>query len=148
VVGLRPADPEPLAVLAEQRADVGREVGEEVARILVLGDPPARQLRLEAVDAAAAVRVDQPAQEGPRERVHDRALPVGEHDRPLVLAPRARLRKEVQPAAVIRRDADAALPADVVHAHADSGQHGAGGRHTCGDDRGIIGIEPEHELRS
>ena len=40
VVRLRPAHAEPLAVLAEQPADVGREVGEEVARILVLGTRP------------------------------------------------------------------------------------------------------------
>ena len=44
-VRLRPADPEPLAVLAEQVADVRRAVREEPAWIGVLRDPPARQPR-------------------------------------------------------------------------------------------------------
>src|SRR5918995_1916742 len=66
VIRLRPPDPEALAVLAEQRADVGGEVREEIAGIGVLGDPPARQCRGEAVDDPAAVGVDEPAEEAVR----------------------------------------------------------------------------------
>jgi hypothetical protein len=60
VVGLRPAQTELLAGRAEQAADVRRQVREEPARILVLGDATARKLGLEAVDGAAAVRMQQP----------------------------------------------------------------------------------------
>ena len=64
----------------------GRHVREEPARILVLGDATARQLGLEAVDGAAAVGVQQAAQEPPRMLLDDPLLPRLEHDRPLVLA--------------------------------------------------------------
>src|SRR3954451_1618487 len=74
-VGLRPADPQTLAVLAEQAADVGGPVGEEVARIGVLRGAAARQLRLEAVHGAAAVGVDQAAEEGLGSPVEDHHLP-------------------------------------------------------------------------
>ena len=60
---LRPADPEHVAVLAEDPADVCRVVGEEVADVRVLGDAAARELRLESVDAPRAVRMDQAAEE-------------------------------------------------------------------------------------
>ena len=73
LVGLRPAQAELLARRAEQPADVRGHVREEPARILVLGDAPARQLGLEAVDGAAPVGVQQPAQELPRVLLDDRA---------------------------------------------------------------------------
>jgi len=98
---LRPADAEPLAVLAEERADVCRQVREEVARILVLGDPPARQLRLEAIDRPAAIAVDQTAQELLRVAVDDLPLPIREHDPAQVLAARTGLRKHSIPALTV-----------------------------------------------
>ena len=66
-------------------------------RIGVLGHATARQLRLEAVDRTAAVGVDEPAQELARELVGDLALPRLEHDRPVVLAAGAVLRKCLEP---------------------------------------------------
>src|SRR3954468_2140916 len=92
-VGLRPAQPEPLAALTEEPSDVGRQVAEEVARIGVLGHAARGQARLEAVDRPAAVGVDQAAHEGPRIALDDLALPRREDDRALVLATRPHLGK-------------------------------------------------------
>src|SRR5215207_2612131 len=54
-------------------------------------EAPARQLRLEAVDHAAAVGVDQAADELLRVCVDDRALPVGEDDPAICACGPARL---------------------------------------------------------
>jgi hypothetical protein len=69
----------------------------KVARVGVLGDAAARQRRAEAVDRAAAVGVDQAADEVAGVAVDDRLLPGFERDRTLVLATRAVLREGVQP---------------------------------------------------
>ncbi len=82
---------------AEQGADVRRQVREEVARIGVFRDAPARQLRLEAVRRPAAVGVDQAADEVARISVDDLLLPVLERDLALVLAATAVLREGEQP---------------------------------------------------
>ena len=55
----RPAHAEHVARRTEQPADVAGQVREEVARVGVLGDAPAGQRCLEAVDRATAVGVDQ-----------------------------------------------------------------------------------------
>jgi hypothetical protein len=70
---------------------------EEVPRVLVLGDAPARQLRPEAVRRAAPVGVDEPAQELARVAVDDVALPGLEDDRAEVLGPGAVLRERLEP---------------------------------------------------
>jgi hypothetical protein len=93
VVGLRPADPDPFAVLAEQPADVGQEVREEVARIAVHRDPARGQARGEDVVDTTSVGVDQPAEEPLGMLIDHRALPIGEHDRPVVLQARSVLRE-------------------------------------------------------
>src|SRR5918992_633315 len=97
-VRLRPANPEPLAVLAEQPPDVVRPVREEPPRIGVLRHPPARQPRREAVDRAAAVGAQEATQELPRMAVHDLALPAGELDLAVVLAARTVLGERLRPA--------------------------------------------------
>src|SRR5438067_7845711 len=88
VIRQRPPDAEQLAVLGEDRADVGGEVREEVARIRVRPSPADGKVDREAVDGAAAVRVDEPADQLARMRVRDLSLPVDELDAPLVLLPR------------------------------------------------------------
>ena len=55
-VRLRPAHPEPLALLAERRADVVGQVREEPARIRIFGHAATRELRLEAVEPSGSRR--------------------------------------------------------------------------------------------
>src|SRR3954454_12530319 len=85
-VGLAPANAEQLHVRAEDRADVGRLVGEEVAGVGVLLRAAARQLGGEAVDRAAAVRVDETAHQRAGMSAGELELPVGELDLSVVLA--------------------------------------------------------------
>ena len=59
MIRLRDADPEQLAVLGEDVADVLGNVREEVADVGVLGYSSAGQLCTEAVDRPATVGVDE-----------------------------------------------------------------------------------------
>src|SRR3954453_19381166 len=93
VVGLRPAHTDLIARRAEQPADVRGHIREEPARIFVLGDAPARQLGLEAIDRATAVRVQQATQELPGKLVDDALLPGLQRDRTTVLASKPVLRE-------------------------------------------------------
>src|SRR5947208_1519086 len=86
VVAPRHADP--IERGGEDRLDVVRLVAEEVARVLV-GLPPDD----DTVDHPATVGVDQSADQRPRMLLDDRALPVRQHDRPLVLLARTVLRQ-------------------------------------------------------
>src|SRR5829696_8715230 len=70
------AQPELAARRLAQVEDVARAVRELVADVLVTAGP---------VHEDAAVGADEPAQQRPRRRVHERALPGLEHDRPVVL---------------------------------------------------------------
>ena len=82
---------------SQKIARMSAERFEEVARIRVLGDATARQLRLEAVDGAAAVGVDESADELVGMLVGDLMLPGLEDDRPVVLPARAVLRERSGP---------------------------------------------------
>jgi hypothetical protein len=50
-------------MLGKDRSDISGVVCEEVADVLVFGDAPAGQRRLDVIDASASVGVDQPANE-------------------------------------------------------------------------------------
>src|SRR3954447_3788635 len=69
----------------EQVEDVGREVGEAVAHILVWAG---------AVDEDTPVRADAATEEPPRSRGHDLRLPGLERDAPEVLLARRMLRQQ------------------------------------------------------
>src|SRR5215211_1455322 len=58
-IGPGPADAEQVAVMAEDPADVRRQVGEEIAWILVVTRSATRQVDAEAIHAATPVRVNQ-----------------------------------------------------------------------------------------
>ena len=72
----------------KMRPDVGRIVGEEVARIRVPAGA-VLQLDFEGVQAPRPVRVDQPAYERLRELVDDLLLPADQLDRALMLPARS-----------------------------------------------------------
>jgi len=93
VVALRPADAEAITRVAEEPANVRREVREELARIRILGPTAGRELRAEAVHVATAVGVDETADELVEMSLHDRLLPKREDDRAGVLAARPDLGK-------------------------------------------------------
>ena len=59
----------------EDPSDIRGEVAEEVAYVGVLGNPPAREFRPEAIDNAATIRVS----------LRELKLPVGQDDGPKVL---------------------------------------------------------------
>jgi hypothetical protein len=71
--------------------------------------PAARQLRPEAVDDPAVVRVQQAAQELPRMAIADLALPRVELDPAIVLVPGTVLRARPRPQRTAADDADAAV---------------------------------------
>src|SRR6266581_8844775 len=89
VVPPRPADP--IERGGEDRLDVGGFVAEEVARVLV-----GLAVDDDTVDHPAAVGVDQSANQRPRMFFDDCALPVRQHDRPLVLLAQTVLRQQAR----------------------------------------------------
>ena len=90
---LRNPSPEKLAAFDEDVADVLREVAEEVSDVLVGRDAAARQLRSEAIDAAAAICMDKAPDERFRLAPSQLELPVGEVDLSEMLASRSVLRE-------------------------------------------------------
>ena len=86
---------------------------EEPPRIRVLRHPPAGQQRREPIDGPAAVRVQQPAQELPREPIHDLTLPARELDLAVMLAPRPVLGERLGPPLARAPDTDAAMEGGV-----------------------------------
>ena len=90
----RQLDSDPVAELAKKPADVVRAIAELVARINV---GPFRVP--DRVGRAAAVGLDQAAQEPPRMGLDDRLLPRLEHDRPPMLHPGSVLGEHARPMA-------------------------------------------------
>src|SRR6266536_2591815 len=115
-----PAHADPIERDGQDRLDVGRLVAEEVARVLV-GLPP----NDDTVDHSATVGVDQSADQRPRMLLDDRALPVRQHDPPLVLLARTVLRQQARPMHPVRGVIAAADAAGDAHAIAAEGHHRA-----------------------
>src|SRR5690606_41759585 len=92
-VHLRPRDAQPVQRVREEPLDVERDVGEVVPRVLV-PPLPAVEGPPYPVDAAAAVRMDEPPNEVFRVLVHEFLLPCGQCDPPFVLPSRPALWKE------------------------------------------------------
>ena len=140
-------NPEPLAVLAEQAADVGGLVGEEITRIRVLGDAAARELRLEAVDGPASVGVDEAAEEGLRPAVDDCALSPVEHDRAVVLSARPVLGEDEWPVLVCGLDHHSTVRPPGPDVHVDFLPQAQRDRHDAIVDHvGVEAIEHDSEL--
>jgi len=83
-----PADPEHLAVLAEETPYVRRQVREEVARIGILSDAAAGKGDAEAIHRPTAVGVNETAQDLLGIRSRELRLPAEELDLTFVLASR------------------------------------------------------------
>src|SRR5204863_8488918 len=108
------------------------DVAEGVAQVLVASRP---------VDEDAAVRPDEPAQKPPGSVGAQARLPVLEHDRTLVLLPRAMLWKQARQ--VPRVDRQHGHPAVVARAATDAvlGKAAAEQHLRLRHDRRVLGVE-------
>jgi hypothetical protein len=119
---------------------------EKNQRGLVLLDAAAGQLGLEAVDRAAAVRVQEAAQELPRMRLDDLLLPRLEDDRPLMLATAAMLGESLEPTLPAALDAHAPELAMRANPHMPPPAGLDDRASALIDEVGVRGVADNHEL--
>jgi hypothetical protein len=143
---LRPADPQSLAVRAEQAQDVLREIREEVAGVHVLALLRG-QLNFEPIEHARAVAVEEATEELFREAIDDVFLPAIESDRSLMLPFWPMLRKEHRPLVACGGEADSF--AILCAPSRSPGSHVRNPRQMAVEhsshDSGVFGIERDFE---
>ncbi len=123
-----PRDIEDIERLACDRQDIPRFIIEKPSGVLV--EPPRD---LDGIDDTAPIRMEQATQKHPGMWVHDLPLPLFEHNRPLVLTARPRLRKQAHPMLRTTLHRRAAVPADALNPSSEQHPHGRLAlSHDCG----------------
>jgi hypothetical protein len=131
---------------SQNNARMSADRFEKNHRGYVLRPPPAGQQRREAVDGPAPVRVQQPAQELPREPIDDLPLPARELDLAVMLAPWPVLREGFRPPLAVSHHANAAP--DGIGLRSDSARelHRSHGREALVDQRRVAGVARDHQM--
>ena len=134
--------PEQVQMLGEDAMDLQRPVGEHVAGIrvdlLAMAD---------AVDEAAAVGMDQPADQHLGERVRDLPPPARQLDRPRVLEARAMLGQQARPLLRVREHPHEVVGPTAHDGDGVRGYDGANGANAFADETGVSGVEGNPQAR-